>query len=98
MKITVPKKKITEFCKKYFVLKLSFFGSVLRNDFNQNSDVDILVEFKKGKGPGFLELAQMERELTEILGKKVDLRTPNEISKYFKKQVLSLAKVEYVQR
>ena len=96
MKIKVPKDKINAFCKQYYVVKLSFFGSVLRDDFSQDSDIDILIEFEKDKGPGFLELAHMERELTKIFGKKVDLRTPNEISKYFKDQVLSLAQVQYV--
>ena len=98
MRIKIPKDKIDNFCRQYFIIKLSFFGSVLRDDFSQDSDIDILVEFEKDKGPGFLELAHMERELTELLGKKVDLRTPNEISKYFKEQVLSLAQVHYVQR
>ena len=98
MKIKIPKNKVDDFCKRYFIIKLSFFGSVLRDDFNKNSDIDVLVEFKKNKGPGLLGLARMERELTKLFGRKVDLKTPNEISRYFKKTVFSLAQTEYVQR
>ena len=95
--LKIPHEKITEFCIKNSIRKLSFFGSVLRNDFNPDSDVDILVEFKEGHGPSFFGLARMERELSEIFGRKVDLRTPNELSKYFRDKVLSTAQIQYAQ-
>ncbi len=97
MKIGIPHEKIAEFCRKYHIRKLSFFGSVLRDNFGPGSDVDVLVEFIPGMGPGFLGLSHMELELSEILGRKVDLRTPNELSRYFRDEVVSNAKVEYAE-
>jgi predicted nucleotidyltransferase len=94
--IEIPKEKIEEFCKKHHIRKLSLFGSVLSNDFTPESDVDVLVEFEPGQGPGFFGLASMERELSAILGgRKVDLRTPQELSKYFREEVISSAEVQY---
>ena len=95
--IKIPKKKIEEFCRKNHIRKLSFFGSFLRKDFGPDSDVDVLVEFEPGEKVGFLKLAGMERELSEILNHKVDLRTPAELSRYFRQEVLDSAKVQYAQ-
>lgn len=96
--IEIPQQKIAEFCQQNHIAKLSLFGSVLRDDFRPDSDIDVLVEFKPGQNPGFFGLARMERELSEILGqRKVDLRTPKELSKYFRDEVLSLAIVQYAQ-
>jgi predicted nucleotidyltransferase len=94
--INIPHETIAEFCKRNYIRKLSFFGSVLRNDFRSDSDVDVLVEFDPGHVPGFFGFARIERELSGILGKKVDLRTPLELSKYFRNEVVSSAQVEYV--
>jgi predicted nucleotidyltransferase len=94
--INIPHETIAEFCKRNYIRKLSFFGSVLRNDFRSDSDVDVLVEFDPEHVPGFFGLAHLERELSEILGKKVDLRTPQELSKYFRDEVVSSAQVAYV--
>ncbi|MGD9289684.1 MAG: nucleotidyltransferase domain-containing protein [Desulfobacterales bacterium] len=78
------------------MVKLSLYGSVLRDDFHMNSDIDILVEFAPGKAPGLIRYSRMERELSEILGnRKVDLRTPQELSKYFRGEVLAQAEVQY---
>ena len=97
-KIKIPRKKIAEFCKKHHIRRLSLFGSVLREDFHSDSDVDMLVEFEPGQGPGYFGLARMERELSVILGgRKVDLRTPQELSRYFREEVLSLAEVQYAE-
>ena len=97
-KINIPRKKIAEFCKKHHIRRLSLFGSVLREDFHLDSDVDVLVEFEPGQGPGYFGLARMERELSVILGgRKVDLRTPQELSRYFREEVLSLAEVQYAE-
>ena len=97
MKIDIPRGRIAEFCKKNHIRKLSLFGSVLRNDFKPKSDIDILVEFEEGQVVGFLRLAGMEIELSEILGRKVDLRTPAELSRYFRQEVLDKAEVQYAE-
>jgi predicted nucleotidyltransferase len=94
--LRVPGKRVAEFCRRNYVRKLSFFGSVLREDFGPRSDVDVLVEFEPGKGSGFLGLARMERELAAILKvRKVDLRTPLELSRYFRDEVVAHAQVQY---
>lgn len=97
-KINIPRKKIAEFCKKHHIRKLSLFGSVLREDFHSDSDVDMLVEFEPGQVVGLLRLASMEIELSKILGHKVDLRTPGDLSRYFRQEVLESAEVQYEQR
>ncbi len=93
--IEVPKERIEEFCEKHRIRKLSLFGSVLRKDFGADSDVDVLVEFEPGQVVGLLRLAGMEIELSGILERKVDLRTPAELSRYFRQQVLDSAEVQY---
>ncbi|WP_434684664.1 nucleotidyltransferase family protein [Pseudanabaena minima] len=95
LSIEIPNDKIAEFCKKYHVRKLSLFGSVLRDDFSPESDVDFLVEFEKGKTQGF-GIVRMERELSAMISRTADLRTPNELSKYFRQNVLSGALTIYV--
>lgn len=95
-KINLPSQKIAEFCKENHIVKLSLFGSVLRDDFRMDSDIDFLVEFEPGKAPGLLSYCRMERQLAEIIGyPKVDLRTPQELSKYFRDKVLAQAEVQY---
>jgi predicted nucleotidyltransferase len=95
-KIKMPDEKIADFCKKNHISKLSLFGSILRDDFSSGSDIDFLVEFKAGKVPGLIGISRMERELSEILGgRKVDLRTPQDLSKYFRDDVLAHAEVQY---
>jgi predicted nucleotidyltransferase len=74
LKINVPRKELEEFCKKHHIRKLAFFGSVLREDFKPESDVDVLVEFEEGKTPG-LAFFGMEQELAEIFERDVDLLT-----------------------
>jgi predicted nucleotidyltransferase len=95
-KIKMPDERIADFCKKNHISKLSLFGSILRDDFSSGSDIDFLVEFKAGKVPGLIGISRMERELSEILGgRKVDLRTPQDLSKYFRDDVLAHAEVQY---
>ncbi|MCL6561237.1 MAG: nucleotidyltransferase domain-containing protein, partial [Firmicutes bacterium] len=84
LRIEVPKEKIAEFCRKHHVKQLAFFGSVLRDDFGPNSDVDVLVEFEPDAKVGFIRLAEMEMELGEIIGRKVDLNTAGSLSPYFR--------------
>ena len=97
-KIKLPKEKIIEFCKENFIIKLSLSGSALRDDFNDNSDIDILVEFNKNHIPGFIRLANIQNTLSKLLGgREVDIRTPNDLSPYIRDRVLSTAEVQYVQ-
>lgn len=96
-RIEVPKDKIAEFCRKHHIRKLALFGSVLREDFGQDSDVDVLVEFEQGRTVGLLRMAGLELELSEILGRKVDLRTPAELSRYFRDEVMQSSEIQYVQ-
>lgn len=96
IKIRVPREQLVEFCRRHHIRKLAFFGSVLRDDFGPQSDVDVLVEFEEGKTPGFAFFG-MQAELSKILGRKVDLNTPGFLNKYFRDRVLSEAMVEYVQ-
>jgi hypothetical protein len=89
-RIAIPYDKIAEFCKKNHIRKLSLFGSVLRDDFTENSDVDVLVEFEEGKTPGF-EFITMQDDLSEILGRKVDFLTRGFLSPYFRDEVVATA-------
>ncbi len=92
--IRLPREKVAEFCKRNRIRKLSLFGSALRGDFRPDSDIDVLVEFEPGHVPGLAFFA-MENELSEILGRKVDLNTPQFLSRYFREQVLAEAEVQY---
>jgi len=91
----LSEEKLRDFCKRNHIIKLSLFGSALRDELRPDSDIDILVEFDIKHIPGLMDLAGMEIELAEIIGRKVDLRTPDELSRYFRDEVLSIAKVEY---
>ncbi len=94
-RVHIPQAKLTEFCQRYPIHKLSLFGSALRDDFNADSDIDILVEFEPGARISFFDMVTMETELTELLGRTVDFRTPQELSRYFRQTVLDTAEVLY---
>ncbi len=94
MTIEIEKANIERFCRKHHIRKLAFFGSVLRDDFGPESDVDVLVEFEPGHVPGFA-FFDMEKELSIILGRTVDLNTPQFLSPYFREQVLAEAEVKF---
>jgi predicted nucleotidyltransferase len=94
--IDTPQEKIAEFCRRHYIRRLALFGSVLRDDFTPDSDVDVLVEFEPGTRIGMIRLAGIELELSGILGRKVDMHTPGFISKYFRNQVLEEAEDQYV--
>jgi uncharacterized protein len=97
-KITVPKDRIAEFCRRHHIRKLSLFGSVLRDDFGPKSDVDVLVEFEPDHIPGLICFAGMEIELSKLLGgRKIDLNTPKFLSSYFRDEVFAEAEVQYIQ-
>jgi len=94
-RISIPKDRIAEFCMRNRVRRLSLFGSVLREDFGPDSDVDILVEFEPGTRIGLIRLSGLEIELGNIVGRKVDLNTPGFLSKYYRNQILTEADVQY---
>ena len=98
VQIEMHKQEIEKFCRKHYIRKLSLFGSALRDDFNTESDLDILVDFDPGHIPGLIKLAGLEIELAEILGRKVDIRTAQDLSRYFREEVLNSAKVQYAER
>ena len=95
LQIAIPKEEIEQFCQRHHIRKLSLFGSVLRDDFTPESDIDFLVEFEPEHIPGFIRLAGMEIELSEIVGRKADLRTAAELSPYFRQEVLDSAVIQY---
>ena len=90
----VPRDKLAEFCQRHHIRKLALFGSVLREDFRPDSDVDVLVEFEPGHVPG-LAFFGMQDELSQLLDRKVDLNTPKFLSRYFRDRVLQQALVQY---
>jgi len=92
--IDIPQSEIAAFCRKHRIRRLSLFGSILRDDFTPESDIDVLVEFEPGETPGW-EFFGMQRELSGILGRQVDLNTPAELSRYFRDEVLVEAQVFY---
>lgn len=95
--IKIPKQKLVDYCKKNHIRKMAFFGSFLRDDFKSDSDIDILVEFERGYTPGFFDLIKMQNQLSHFFkGREIDLRTPNDLSRYFREEVLSNAEVLYV--
>ena len=94
-RIMIDREKISEFCRRHHIRKLALFGSVLREDFGPESDVDVLVEFEQGHIPG-LAFFSMEREPSDILNHKVDLNAPQFLSPYFRDQVLAEAEAQYV--
>lgn len=96
VRITVDSDRIADFCRRNRVATLRFFGSVLRDDFGPSSDVDVLVEFQPGTRVGFFAFARMQDELSIILGRPVDLRTPKGLSRYFRDQVVREAEIAYV--
>ncbi len=95
--IDIPREKIEEFCKRNNIRKLSLFGSALKGELRPDSDIDLLIEFDPDHIPGLIRLAGMEIELSEILGRKVDLRTPHDLSRYFRQEVLNTAEVQYAE-
>jgi hypothetical protein len=90
----LPKDKITDFCRRHHIRKLAVFGSVLHGDSRPDSDLDVLVEFEPEHMPG-LAFFGMEQELSELLGRQVDLNTPQFLSPYFRDEVLAEAEVQY---
>lgn len=97
-RIPIPQDEIATFCRRHHIRRLALFGSVLREDFAPDSDVDVLVEFEPGHTPGLFALAGMELELSRLFNRRVDLRTPQDLSPYFRNEVVAAAQVQYEQR
>jgi uncharacterized protein len=95
-RVPVDDEKIAAFCRKHHIRRLAVFGSTLRGDALPDSDLDVVVEFEPGHVPGLAFFA-MERELSELLDREVDLNTPAFLSPYFRDQVLAEAEVHYAQ-
>ena len=95
--ITIDQERITAFCQAHHIRRLALFGSVLRPDFGPSSDIDVLVEFDPAHIPGLFGIARMERELSAVLGYKVDLRTAEDLSRYFRQDVLDQAEVQHAE-
>lgn len=93
--IELPQEKIAAFCRRNHIRRLALFGSILREDFLPDSDIDVLVEFEPGHTVGLIRMAGLERELCEMLGRTVDLRTQAELSRYFRDEVVRTCEVQY---
>ena len=93
--IEINRSEIETFCESNGITFLALFGSILTDDFHSDSDVDVLVRFEEGRTPGFLVMAALEMKLSEIIQRKVDLRTPAELSRYFRQEVLATCAVQY---
>ena len=94
--IHIPEDQISMFCRRHHVRKLALYGSILRDDFGSDSDVDVLIEFEPGLEVGLIRLAAMAREISNMFGgRPVDLRTPEDLSRYFRDDVVRTAEVHY---
>jgi predicted nucleotidyltransferase len=96
-RIEIPKTWIEKFCKSHHIIKLALFGSVLTDHFSETSDIDILIEFDPNHVPGLFSFVDMKEELSESLGREIDLRTPEDISKLFRKEVIEQSYLIYGQ-
>jgi predicted nucleotidyltransferase len=95
-RLPIPEEELRRFCERHRIRRLALFGSELKGTSRPDSDLDILVEFEPGKESGLLRLAQMEEELSALVGgRKVDLRTPGDLSRYFRDEVVRKAEVQY---
>jgi hypothetical protein len=97
-RLNLSAEEIAAFCRQHGIRRLAIFGSALRDDFRPDSDVDVLVDFLPGKVVGLVRLAEMEIALSRILGRRADLRTPAELSRYFRDDVLASAVEAYAAR
>jgi len=94
-RLPVSAEQLAEFCRKHHIKKLSLFGSVLKGTAQPDSDVDLLVEFEPGFRIGLIGLAGVELELSELMGRKVDLRSAGDLSRYFREEVVRSAELLY---
>lgn len=95
LKEKMSRDELAEFCRKNHIRRLSLFGSAVSGRLGPDSDIDLLVEFEQGQTPGLFSIVRMETELGEVFGRKVDLRTPDDLSRYFRDEVMRNAQLEY---
>ena len=97
VRVNTDRERIARFCHEHHIRWLALFGSVLRDDFGPDSDIDVLVEFDADHVPGLLGLSRLAREMSNTVfeGRKIDLRTPEDLSRYFRQDVLAAAEVQY---
>jgi len=95
LQIPIDREQIADFCRRHHIRKFAFFGSVLRDDFRPDSDVDVLIEFEPEHVPGLLRLMTMQLEFTEIIGREADFRTPRDLGTHFRDRVVKEAEVLY---
>lgn len=95
LNITVNREQLTDFCRRHQIRTLAFFGSVLRDDFRPDSDVDVLIEFTPDLRVGLFELMEMQLEFSDIIGREADFRLPGDLSRYFRDRVIAEAEVLY---
>jgi hypothetical protein len=94
--LSISKEALAAFCRERGMRRLAVFGSALRDDFRPDSDIDVLVQFEPDRIPTLFDIAGMEQELSDLWGgRKIDLRTPEDLSRYFRQQVLAEAEVQY---
>ena len=93
--IAVPHDAFVDFCERHHIRKMSLFGSVLRDDFRPDSEIDVLVEFEEGHIPGLFRFVDLQFELADLFGREVDLNSPDDFSPYFRRKVLATAQVQY---
>ena len=97
-RLVIAKERIADFCRRHYIRRLAIFGSALQDDFGPDSDVDVLVDFVPGHTSGFFGLFDIEEELSALFGgRKVDMRTPQDLSRYFRQEVVATAEVQYIQ-
>ncbi len=96
LRLGIDNARIAEFCRRNRIRRLSLYGSVLRDDFRPDSGVDVLIEFETGQEVGLLQMSKLQRELSVLLGgRTIDLRTPEDLSRYFREQVLATAEEQW---
>jgi predicted nucleotidyltransferase len=95
MNLTLPREQIRIFCKRHHIRRMWFFGSVLREDFGPESDIDVLVEFEAGARVTLFDMVDMQDELAALLGRDIDLATPDGLNKHIQADVLAHAQVVY---
>ena len=91
----IPIEKLEEFCERNHIKKLAVFGSAIKGTLHADSDIDILVEFEEDHIPGLITFCGMQNELSDMIGREVDLRTPQDLSRYFRHEVEKTAEVQY---
>jgi hypothetical protein len=93
--IEIDRGALASFCRAHRIARLSLFDSILRGDFGPDSDVDVLVEFEAGARVSLFDMVEMELELSAMFGRKVDLQTPEDLSRYFRDDVMAEAEVQF---